>query len=150
MINLSFAGPDNEALRLAVAALANQDFVLVAAVGNDGPKAPPAYPSAYPGVVGVTAVDESLKLFRRANRGEQVDIAAPGVDLDLASTAKRRRPVSGTSFAAPFVSAALAAAGAGSSQAFDAEGFLARNSRDIGEKGRDRQFGLGLLQIKGC
>ncbi|HSV70909.1 MAG TPA: S8 family serine peptidase, partial [Methylibium sp.] len=56
VVNLSLVGPPNRLLERLVAALVARGHLLVAAVGNDGPAAPPLYPAAYPGVVGVTAV----------------------------------------------------------------------------------------------
>ena len=57
VINLSLVGPPNRLLESLVHAMQQRGHVLVAAVGNDGPAARPLYPAAYPGVVGVTAVD---------------------------------------------------------------------------------------------
>ncbi len=36
---------------------AEAGLIIVAAVGNNGPAAPPAYPASYPGVIAVTGVD---------------------------------------------------------------------------------------------
>ena len=57
MINLSLVGPPNQALERVVGAMVKGGHLLVAAVGNDGPAAPPLYPASYPGVVGVSGVD---------------------------------------------------------------------------------------------
>ncbi|WP_169833651.1 S8 family serine peptidase, partial [Methylobrevis pamukkalensis] len=108
IINLSLSGPGNAVLAQAIAALAARDVVLVAAAGNGGPAAPPAYPAAYPEVVTVTAVDRGLRPYRRAARGEHVDLAAPGVEVWAAASISGARPQTGTSFAAPFVTAAAA------------------------------------------
>lgn len=96
VVNLSFAGPANLVLERVVRALVERDVVLVTAAGNSGPRADPLYPAAYPDVVAVTAVDSRLRAYRQAVAGEHIDFAAPGV-----------RSRSGTSYAAPFVSAAL-------------------------------------------
>lgn len=56
-------------------------MVLIAAVGNAGPRSPPLYPAAYREVIGVTAVDADYRLLPQANRGRQVAVAAPGVDV---------------------------------------------------------------------
>src|SRR6185503_9552733 len=55
VISISLAGPNNSAVAKAIAAAQRRGVVIVAAVGNDGPAAPPAYPASYPGVVAVTA-----------------------------------------------------------------------------------------------
>ena len=64
---------------------------------------------AYPGVVGVTAVDARLKVLIEAARGPQVMFAAPGADLaTAASGGNGYQGARGTSFAAPLVAALLA------------------------------------------
>jgi subtilisin family serine protease len=124
-----------------------QGHILVAAAGNGGPGAPPVYPAAYPGVIAVTALDGRLKPFRRANRGDYVQFAAPGVDLVVADTRGRQNRQSGTSLAAPFVTAFLAAEAEqgtdGSTTPLDA---LRAKARDLGMPGRDPVFGWGLVQ----
>ncbi len=69
IINFSIAGADNLALGMAIDRLGRKGVLLVAAAGNDGPRAAPAYSAAHANVIAVTAVDSELKLFRRANRG---------------------------------------------------------------------------------
>jgi len=110
VINLSLSGPANALLERAVAAVADGGIVLVAAVGNAGPASPPLYPAAYPEVIAATAVDADLRIYRRAVRGEHVDFAAPGVEVWTAASLRGARPQTGTSFAAPFVTAAVALA----------------------------------------
>src|SRR6185437_2364322 len=76
VINVSLVGPPNALLQQVVERMAGQGFLIVAAVGNDGPAAPPLYPAAYPGVVGVTAVDARRRVLFEAERGPQVAFAA--------------------------------------------------------------------------
>ena len=108
VINLSLVGPPNELLRQVVARAVAQGFLIVAAVGNDGPAAPPLYPAAYPGVVGVTAVDGRQRTIFEAERGPQVMFAAPGADIPAAALPDGFDSVRGTSFAAPLVAGLLA------------------------------------------
>ncbi|WEF30970.1 S8 family serine peptidase [Pseudoduganella chitinolytica] len=109
VINLSLVGPANETLRRVVAAMVGRGHLLVAAVGNDGPAAPPLYPASYPGVVGVSAVDRNGRPLPEAARGPQVMFAAPGSQMvSAAPGAPPYRQVRGTSFAAPLVAALLA------------------------------------------
>ncbi len=81
---------------------------MIAAVGNQGPKSPPLYPAADPNVIGVTATDDSDKLYKGANRGTQVAVAAPGVDIMVAAPAETYRLTTGTSVAAAHVSGVIA------------------------------------------
>jgi hypothetical protein len=109
VINLSLVGPPNGVLERAVAAMLARGHLLVAAVGNDGPAAPPLFPASYPGVVGVTAVDRDGRPLPEAARGPQVQFAAPGNHMASASPGEPPyRAVRGTSFAAPIVAGLLA------------------------------------------
>ena len=108
IINLSLAGPFNLALARQVKRLDEMGIVMVAAAGNGGPAAKPAYPAALPSVIAVTAVDRRGQIYRRANRGEHIDIAAPGVEVWTAASVRGARTRTGTSYAAPFVTAAIA------------------------------------------
>ena len=109
VINLSIVGPPNQTLERVVGAMVRRGHLLVAAVGNDGPAAPPLYPASYPGVVGVSAVDKRGRVIPEAGRGPQVMFAAPGNNMVSATVgASPYRQVRGTSFAAPIVAAMLA------------------------------------------
>lgn len=97
VINISLVGPDNPVLARAVQAMIARGHVLVSAAGNDGPAAPPLFPAAYPGVIGVGAVDAHDHVLPESAAGRQVAFCALGV---LGSGRDRLR---GTSFAAPIV-----------------------------------------------
>jgi Subtilase family len=108
--NLSLGSAHDAVLATAIAKVQTLGITIVAAAGNGGPEAAPTYPAAYPGVIAVTAIDANKKIYQRANRGTYVAIAAPGVDVWLPSAASggKGKYMSGTSFAAPFVAAAVA------------------------------------------
>ncbi len=148
VVNMSLAGPPNTALERAVAKLAERQIMMVSATGNVGPNAEPAYPAAYPDVVAVTAVDRSGRVYRRAGRGEHVDLAAPGVDIWTAAARQGARPRTGTSFAAPFVTA-VAAITLAADPELSAKALKERliaSSRDLGAEGHDVVYGYGLVQ----
>ena len=110
VVNISLVGAPNQILQRLVARAVGQGMLVVAAVGNDGPAAPPLYPASWPGVVGVGGVDGKLRLLPEGARGPQVMFVAPGADMAAALSGSRRfAPVRGTSFAAPFVAGLLAA-----------------------------------------
>jgi subtilisin family serine protease len=147
VINVSLVGPDNAALAQIVRALTSRGYLLVAAVGNDGPAAPPLYPASYPHVVGVTAVDAHRRVLIEAARGNQVMFAARGADMSAADLGGKYSAIRGTSFAAPIVAALLAqsvtAPELSSSNA--AIESLAQSAIDLGPKGRDLTYGFGLV-----
>ncbi len=150
IINLSFAGPDNDVLKAMVARVAESGAVMVAAAGNRGPKAAPAYPAAYPGVVAVTAINQNKKVYRRAGRGDHIDVAAPGVEVWTAASVRGARTKTGTSYAVPFVTATVAlmehGLGLKGHDAIVAE--LAARALDLGKPGKDNVYGYGLVQAQ--
>jgi subtilisin family serine protease len=116
-------------------------------VGNDGPSAPPLYPAAYAGVIGVTGVDARDRALPEAGRGAHVDFAAPGSDFSAASSSGGYARVRGTSYAAPIVAGLLAQrmqrADAGAAERARSE--LSRTAIDLGDRGVDRTYGAGLV-----
>jgi subtilisin family serine protease len=141
VISISLVGPNNLLVAKAVAAAQRRGVTIVAAVGNDGPAAPPSFPASYPGVIAVTAVDGRNRPLIEAGRALHLDYAAPGADLLAVNRDGRWSPVRGTSYAAPFVAARAAAAiGHG-----DPIAVLDREAIDLGRKGADPVFGRGLL-----
>ncbi|MFG6412629.1 S8 family serine peptidase [Roseateles sp. DC23W] len=147
VVNVSLVGPQNLLLQRGVAALVQRGHLLVAAVGNDGPAAPPLFPAAYAGVVGVTGVNMSRRVLPEAAQGPQVMWAAPGADMAVARSGGGYGVARGTSFAAPLVAGLLAA----QLRAPDVTGAaaavetLAAQAVDLGAPGSDPVFGRGLV-----
>jgi subtilisin family serine protease len=142
VISISLVGPSNALLGQAVAAARKRGVTFVAAVGNDGPAAPPAFPASYPGVIAVTGVDGHNRALIEAGRALHLDYAAPGADMVAANAAGRWVRVRGTSYAAPLVAARAAAALATGPNVIAA---LDREAIDLGRKGPDPTYGRGLL-----
>ncbi len=147
VFNMSFVGPEDALLRTALQETLKTDAVIIAAAGNNGAKAGPAYPAAYEGVIAVTATDHRNRLYRRANRGEYIMVAAPGVNVLSASGRDGYSRKSGTSFAAAHVTGVVAlmmqTAPDASPKAIAEQ--LAATANDLGKAGRDRSFGFGMI-----
>ncbi len=150
VINLSLAGPGNALLDRAGRAALERGTLIAAAAGNEGPAGPPSYPAAYPWAVAVTAVDGALRIYPRAKRGDYIGLAAPGVRLALPGADGRSHLFTGTSFATPFVVAALDALHGRTPAVPAAElpNHLKSAARDLGVPGPDPVFGAGLLQLR--
>lgn len=114
VVNVSLVGPPNLLIERSIAAARGRGVVVVAAVGNDGPAAPPQYPASYPGVVAVTAVDARDRALPEAGKPLHLDYAAPGADMVAALAGGGYALVRGTSFGAPLAAARLLAAGGNS------------------------------------
>ncbi|HWV12120.1 MAG TPA: S8 family serine peptidase, partial [Sphingobium sp.] len=107
VVTVSLVGPSNPLMAGAIRLAREKGVMVVAAVGNDGPAAPPAYPASYAGVVAVTGVDGRDRLLPEAGRALHVDFAAPGADMYAARADWGKGRVRGTSFAAPLVAGRL-------------------------------------------
>ncbi len=147
VINISLAGPSNRLLETALTRVREKGVLAIAAAGNGGPMAQPMYPAAYPDVVAVTATDDRGRAFRLANRGEYVDIAAPGVNIRHAQAGGGFAASSGTSYAVPFVTVAAARLLQSTTEPALMLDALYASARDIGAPGRDQIYGYGQLQF---
>jgi subtilisin family serine protease len=149
VINVSLVGPRNALLERVVKTMVSRGHLIVAAVGNDGPAAPPLYPAAFEGVVGVTAVDANHHVLMEACRGKHVDFAALGVSQSAAAgTANGYGEVRGTSFAAPIVTVLLSELATPDpqkrQQLLDQ---LTGRAADLGKPGRDNIYGAGEVGV---
>ena len=131
VINISLVGPSNLLVERAIRAVQARGIQVVAAVGNDGPAAPPQYPASYPGVVAITAVDARGRALPEAGRATHLDFAAPGADMAAALPSQGYARVRGTSFAAPLAAARLLLAGTPQRLLVEARGGKGRVGRGI-------------------
>lgn len=147
IVNLSFAGPADALLSAGLAAAHGRGMVLVAAAGNGGPKAGPAFPAGHPAVIAVTATDPADAIYKSANRGGYIALAAPGVEILTTAANGTYEQVSGTSFAAAQVSgvAALLLECQPKLSPDAVRAVLTKTARDLGKPGRDDIFGAGLV-----
>ena len=147
VINMSFAGPYDPMLQLALKKAHDKGVVLIAAAGNMGPQSPPLYPAADENVIAVTAIDENEKLMPQANQGPHVALAAPGVNVLEAAPRATYNFTTGTSVAAAHVSgvAALIIERNPTIDVATLEDVLFSTAKDLGAPGRDSMFGYGLV-----
>jgi subtilisin family serine protease len=147
VINMSFAGDRDPAIERRLAVASARGVILVAAAGNAGPSSAPLYPAAHPSVIAVTATDERDRIFRAANRGNHVAVAAPGVDLWVPALGGDYRMISGTSFSAAEVSGVVALMLERNSRLTPQQvrRALMSTARDLGPRGVDPVFGAGLI-----
>lgn len=163
VINLSLGSPlSDSAGRAAVAYAISRNVLVVAAAGNDGCGllgSPPSYPAAYPGVVGVGAIDQQGAIASYSNCGTYVDVVAPGSEVLSTMIARPDASLgcsptwtyctlSGTSMATPYTAAAaaleIAREGTGWRQSAVAAR-LSATADDIGWAGRDDRSGSGII-----
>jgi hypothetical protein len=147
IVNMSFAGPSDPRLRDALDKAYKKGMVLIAAAGNAGPKSPPLYPGADKNVIAVTATDSNDAVFTGANRGDYIAVAAPGVDILAPAPDGTYQFTTGTSVATAEVSGvvALLLERNPALTPADVRRILMSTAKDLGPKGKDRDFGAGLV-----
>ena len=102
IINLSLGGTGDSKFLHSLIQQANDRGVLFIAAAGNTPVTTSTYPAAYPEVIAVTATDAKGQLASYANRGEFVDIGAPGGSL--VQYGGKTYYVSGTSSASAYIS----------------------------------------------
>ena len=152
LINMSFSGPKDGLVEQAVQRMRANGFTFVAAAGNFGPTATPSYPAAYKEVIAVTAITKDGTIYPGANRGDYIDLAAPGVKIWTALPDGKEGFRTGTSFAAPFVTGVLAASlNPDKAGKAEVEDLRAVKTIDLGPPGIDQIYGRGLaIASSGC
>jgi type VII secretion-associated serine protease mycosin len=149
VINLSLGGAtESSSLTQAITYANDKGALVIAAAGNGGANDKPKWPASLDLTLAVTAVDQSNSATSFDQRGEYIDIAAPGAGI--VSTVKGDYGfLSGTSMAAGFVAGAAALLFAAEPRVTNAQvrDILLRTATDIGDPGRDVTFGAGLINM---
>ena len=149
VINVSLGGEHNKVLEHVIEKITMEGVIIVAAAGNGGPKGEKVFPAAYSNVLAITAVDAKKRVFRKATSGSYIDFSAPGVDIFIPYQGKRGKYKSGTSYASPFIAAAIAVDRKRRPD-LTVDQYKARlvaMSEDLGEGGQDYTFGWGLPNL---
>ena len=149
VINLSLGGAtESTSLTAAIQYAVDRNVLVVAAAGNGAADSPPKWPGASDLTIAVTAVDRNNSVTSFDQRGDYIDLAAPGASI-LSTASNDYKIQSGTSMAAAFVTgaAALLFAAQPSITAAQVRDVLQRTATDIGASGRDTTFGYGLINL---
>jgi subtilisin family serine protease len=148
VLNLSL-GTNNDTMTLknAINHAAKKGVILIAAAGNQGTNQL-FYPAAYDNVIGVGAVDRDQNVASFSQQNASVFVTAPGQNLyGLYFSAYGTG--SGTSYAAPIVTAAaaLALSVAPDLTQEQFQALLQQTAEDLGDTGYDTSYGWGLLRV---
>ncbi len=134
-----------ESVRQALHRAMEKGVLVVGIVGNTGTRV--GYFGRWSEVVAVGAVDEEGGVAAFSNRGPEVALVGPGVDIVSQGMGGLPRTASGTSFAAPHVAGVAALLLSISPNLTPAEllEYLQTTAKDLGEPGKDSATGAGLV-----
>jgi type VII secretion-associated serine protease mycosin len=149
VINFSGAVAPSQPLQSGMKIAEGKDVLVVAASGNVGQDVVAAYPAAMPGVLAVGASDKAGKHAAISVPTKQVQICAPGVEIEGAKPPDRYSIGEGTSDSTAIVSGAAALVRSKFPQLSAQEVIhrLTATATDIGKPGRDDECGFGVLNI---
>ncbi|OLB78597.1 MAG: hypothetical protein AUI14_12735 [Actinobacteria bacterium 13_2_20CM_2_71_6] len=148
VISVSIGNADSGLLREAVERAQQADVVIVAGVGNKPQDlGPVTWPARYDGVVAVAATDRQGNHPDFSVTGPQVLVSAPGADIELIDTGNRYGKSSGTSASTAITAGvvALIRAKYPTMKATEVIHRLTATATDRGPKGRDPEYGYGIV-----
>jgi membrane-anchored mycosin MYCP len=143
---------DDPGVRAAVARARDKGVLIVAAVGEldgagGGERTP--YPAAYPGVLGVGAIDQGGNRWSQSAAGDYVDLVAPGVAVtSLQARGGMVAEANGTGIASGFVAATAALARARRGTSLDSREIvqlLVSTAAPAPLGPRSPQYGYGIV-----
>ncbi len=127
VLNMSLGGGHSETVKRAVQCAYSGEYVkseeeeveqcllgkkhslLISSAGNSGPdEGTVSYPAAYEEVIAVSATDKGDNIASWSSRGEEVELAAPGVNVYSTLPGDKYGTYSGTSMASPHVAGVAA------------------------------------------
>ena len=150
VINMSFGDlVVSPMLRDVIEYAYTRNVVMIASSGN-GATNTPHFPSGFSETIAVGAIDKNSERAGFSNFGTSLDVVAPGLNVWSTARNEKYKKFSGTSAAAPFVSAT-----AGLILSLHPEwgpaqvrSVLVESALDLGETGWDPQFGHGLIDAE--
>lgn len=155
IINLSIQGPDTQGLHDACDRAYEAGVLLVAAGGSSLVGGGPVrYPAAYASVIGVAGTDPLDLPGYFSPIGEELELAAPGVDVLSTTAGGSHDFLSGTSQAAPHVTGVTALYILSNNEDLNGDGLvdhedvrlmLQMEAIDLGDDGKDEVYGYGLV-----
>lgn len=147
IVNLSISSPKELGVNIVwkLKALQMKGVIVVVASGNSYAKV--EYPAKYETTLAIGAYGRNGKIARFSNKGEEIDFAAPGVNIFTCDNKNEYVFATGTSFAAPIFTGTMALLlhKYDFNSLYDLKDFLTEEIRDMGKVGKDNAFGWGSV-----
>jgi len=147
-LSIQADGVPPESFHTAIKRAYNSGVVIVSVTGNNEDDV--TYPGRYPEVIAVSATTKGREIASFSSPGEENEICAPGYNVTSIYPAKWTLQIgSGTSFAAPLVSGAIALMLSlnNTLSVNTIRTILHETCTDLGITGKDPIFGYGLLNV---
>ena len=151
VINLSLGGGHSNYLDECITYAIKKGVVVCVAAGNDyGRDTSSVCPAHMERAVVVGAVDSYDQLASFSNVGSSVDVVAPGVDIVSSIPGGSYGSMDGTSMATPHVAAcaAMYRLAYPAKTVAQIETLIRKNTNDLGDAGKDRLYGAGVVYMK--
>ncbi|MCI6035231.1 MAG: S8 family serine peptidase [Firmicutes bacterium] len=148
VINMSFGTEkESEILEKAIQDASEHGIMVVGSVGNGGENANVEFPAAFDEVIAVGAVNTSAEKTEESTTGPEVEIVAPGEQIQTKSVLGLETVNSGTSMATPHVTGAAAILMLQNGEK-DAEQIREALDASCNPIGEEEAYGNGLLDVK--
>lgn len=150
IINLSLGGRHSSFMDDSISYALEKNVTVVVAAGNSHGDTAHFCPAHMDNVIVVGAVDSNLRKAGFSNTGKSLDVVAPGVDIVSSVPGGGFASMSGTSMAAPHVSALAAMFRLQNPQKKPAgiEQMIKNRAEDLGKEGFDNSYGFGFARSK--
>ncbi|MEA1871538.1 MAG: S8 family serine peptidase [Candidatus Bipolaricaulota bacterium] len=145
-LSLTFNSPPPESVLSALEYAQKHDVVVIGSAGNSGNEV--MFPARLRNVWAISATGRDDTIAAFSSRGSAVALAAPGMDVPSLLPNGRYAVASGTSFAAAYVSGAMAVlASSRRGSHMDQLRILQESAVDLGDPGADPLYGWGRIDL---
>lgn len=153
-VDKELTAEENDGLHQAIKNLVDNNIAVIVSAGNTGQEEI-RYPAAYDEVICVGAVDINQKRAMFSTMGNHIDVCQVGVEVVSAWYEGGYAVMSGTSMSTPIVSgiaALIASKYRATFNEYITEDYLWKslklNTKDLGIKGADREYGTGFSTLQ--